>query len=157
MPPSFCPFQFLCFAGSISFLLTARGGAYSTGFPSHVRAGRVLIPTKSHVTWVTLSMCASTKGRPTQAATSCIFSRKLVVICDSRKTLVVSLLIVVGAVDIHPPRNCVTRSCFLFASKRLSYLVCFSCLKCSVGRSGPAHSAQVEITQLNGVVAGFLW
>ena len=58
--------------------MTARGGAYSTGFPSHVRAGRVLIPTKSPVTWVTSSMCASTKGRPTQEAPSCIFSRKQV-------------------------------------------------------------------------------
>src|SRR4029434_2721210 len=100
--------------------MTARGGAYSTGFPSHVHAGRVLIPTKSPVTWVTLSMCASTKGRPTQQATSCIFSRKQVDIRESRKTLVVSLPIGGGAVDIHPPRNCVIRSCFLFASKRVS-------------------------------------
>ena len=70
--------KYVCGCVSISFLLTARGGAFSTGFPSHVRAGRVLIPTKSPVTWVTSSMCTSTKGRPTQEVPSCIFSRKQV-------------------------------------------------------------------------------
>ena len=39
--------------GFISFLLTTRGGAFSTGCLSHVSVGQVLVSTKSPVTWVT--------------------------------------------------------------------------------------------------------